>query len=69
MKRALALAAVVLATAPPGAGAQPALQLTLEEAITRGLATSHRLAEAVARGEAADAVVAERRAAMTGHPR
>jgi outer membrane protein TolC len=39
-------------------------RLTLEEAITRGLAVSHRLAEAAARGEAADAVAAERHAAL-----
>jgi outer membrane protein TolC len=40
------------------------LTVTLEEAIVRGLATSHRLAEAAARGEAADAVAAERHAAL-----
>jgi outer membrane protein TolC len=40
------------------------VRLTLEEAIARGLAGSHRLAEAAARGEAADAVAAERRAAL-----
>lgn len=39
------------------------ISLTLEEAITRGLATSHRLAEAAARGEAATAVADARRAA------
>jgi outer membrane protein TolC len=44
------------------AAVQP-LQLTLDEAIRRGLETSHRLAEVAARGEAADAAVGERHAA------
>jgi outer membrane protein len=44
------------------AQAQP-LRLTLDEAIARGLATSHRLAEATARGDAAAAVAGERHAA------
>lgn len=39
------------------------LQLTLEDAVRRGLETSHRIAEAVARGQAAEAVIGERRAA------
>jgi outer membrane protein TolC len=38
------------------------LTLTLDEAIARGLETSHRLQEVTARGEAAEAVVAERHA-------
>jgi outer membrane protein len=38
------------------------LPLTLDEAVRRGLETSHRIAEAVARGDAAEAVVGERRA-------
>ena len=38
--------------------------LTLEDAIRRGLDTSHRIAEAVARGEAAGAIVTERHAAL-----
>jgi outer membrane protein len=38
------------------------LRLTLDEAIRRGLDASHRLAEAVARGEAADAAIGERHA-------
>jgi outer membrane protein TolC len=49
------------------AGAQPPvppLRLTLEDAIARGLDTSHRIAEAVARGEAADATVGQRHAAL-----
>jgi outer membrane protein TolC len=40
-----------------------ALQLTLDEAVQRGIATSHRLAEARARAESAEAVVGERHAA------
>jgi outer membrane protein len=39
------------------------LRLALDEAVRRGLETSHRIGEAVARGEAADAIVGERRAA------
>jgi outer membrane protein TolC len=39
------------------------VSLTLEGAVERGLATSHRLAEAVARGEAAEAVAAQRHSA------
>ena len=38
------------------------LRLTLDEAIRRGLDASHRIAEAVARGEAADAAIGERHA-------
>jgi len=41
--------------------AQP-FQLTLDEAIRRGLETSHRLAEVVVRGDAADAAAGERHA-------
>jgi outer membrane protein TolC len=58
---------VVLFWPPPIATAQTpapaALRLTLDDAVRRGLETSHRIAEAVARGEAAEAVVGERRAA------
>ena len=43
--------------------APPALRLTVEEAVSRGLATSHRIAEARARQDAAEAVVGERHAA------
>jgi outer membrane protein TolC len=38
------------------------LHLTLDEAVRRGLETSHRIAEAVARGDATEAVVGERHA-------
>ena len=68
MKQVIALTAVLAIVATPSrAGAQtpsrPALQLTLEDAIRDGLQTSHRLAEVAARGDAADAVTAERHAA------
>jgi outer membrane protein TolC len=77
MKRVVLIAAAVTAAAafmPSGVRAQSAppgqtrdtapLRLALDEAIRRGLDTSHRIAEAVARGEAADAIAGERRAAM-----
>jgi outer membrane protein TolC len=52
----------------PAAGPQiqPAapIVLTREDAIARGLSASHRLAEAVARGEAAEAATLERHAAL-----
>jgi outer membrane protein TolC len=48
--------------AQPGAET-PALTLTLDDALARGLAASHRLAEAIARGDAASAVAAQRAAA------
>jgi outer membrane protein TolC len=63
----LCLAAAVVVAAHSAAAAQPtpgALRLTLEEAIARGLETSHRLSEAVARGEAADASAGQRHAAL-----
>jgi outer membrane protein len=69
MKQIIALAAALaVATIPSRAGAQaaaqpPALRLTLEEAIRDGLQTSHRLAEAAARGEAAEAITDQRHAA------
>ena len=67
MKTVTLLAALGAALAVCGASAQrrdaaPALRLTPDEAVRRGLETSHRIAEAVARGEAAEAVVGERRA-------
>jgi outer membrane protein TolC len=60
-----ALAAIFAATCSTSiAGQAPSpLALTLDEAIARGLATSHRLAEAAAQGQAAEAVANERRAA------
>src|SRR5438034_178483 len=67
MRALLALLLSALAPMVPlTAGAQPSgpLALTLEEAIERGRATSHRLAEAAARGDAAEAVVGERHAAL-----
>ena len=67
MKTVTLLAALGAALAVSGASAQvrdaaPPMRLTLDEAVRRGLETSHRIAEGVARGEAADAVVGERRA-------
>ncbi len=59
----LAAALVMTALVAARGSAQEPLRLTLDEAIARGLDASHRLAEARARGEAADAVVGERRAA------
>ena len=44
-------------------GAALPLRLTLEEAVQRGLETSHRIAEAVARGDAAEAAAGGRHAA------
>jgi len=41
-----------------------AMPLTLEDAVRRGLETSHRVAEAVARGEMAAAIATERHAAV-----
>lgn len=52
--------------APSRANAQTqptSLRLTVEEAVQRGLDTSHRIAEAAARGDAADAAVGQRHAA------
>src|SRR5262245_3282222 len=49
--------------APGQPAASPALRLTLDEAIRRGLDTSHRVGEAVARNEGATASVDVRRAA------
>jgi len=64
---AVLLAALCSSAAAAQAGAQgPATTpqlVTLDEAIDRALATSHRLAEAVARGDAAAAVTSERHAA------
>jgi outer membrane protein len=56
-----ALATAVASAQPPEAAP---LQLTLDEAIARGLGTSHRVAEAVARGEAAEAAAGQRHAAL-----
>jgi len=64
--RFLFRALVVVWLIPPasvGAQAPPPLRLTVEDAIARGLATSHRIAEATARQEGAAATVGERHAA------
>jgi outer membrane protein TolC len=76
MKRVVLIAAAVAVGAacmPANLRAQSApaarpqdvapLRLSLDEAIRRGLETSHRIGEAVARGDAAEAVIGERRAA------
>lgn len=42
----------------------PPLRLTIDDAISRGLETSHRIAEVIARGQAADAATGVRHAAM-----
>ena len=54
---------VMFALRPAAVVAQTPLRLTVDEAVTRGLATSHRIAEAAARQETAEAVVGERHAA------
>ncbi len=63
-----AIAAVVLVSGvliPRALAAQEALvRLTLDEAIARGLATSHRLADVSARGDAVRANVGSRHAAL-----
>ena len=56
----MAFAARIATAQPP----DPPLRLTLEDAMARGLDTSHRIAEAVARGDAADATVGQRHAAL-----
>jgi outer membrane protein TolC len=65
-RNVLALLAVIAAA--PEARAQSAagapVTLTLDEAIARGLAASHRLAEAAARRQSADAGIALRQAAL-----
>ena len=61
MKTWTALLTVVLAGAP--AAAQTSVPLTLDEAVRRGIETSHRLAAATAAGDAASASAAVSRAA------
>ena len=52
-------------TAQPGAqAAADPVRLTLDDALARGVASSHRLEEAIARHEASDAVVGQRHAAL-----
>lgn len=67
MRRVIA-AALLLIASSAAALAQPepagAVSLTLDEAIRRGLEASHRLAEAIARGEAAEAAADQRHAAQ-----
>jgi len=47
--------------------AEPPLTLTIDDAIARGLATSHRLAEATARADAAHAAASARHADLLPH--
>jgi outer membrane protein len=63
MKLVFSIAVLLSAALPVGAQTPSALRLTLDESIQRGLDTSHRMAEIIARGDAADAVTGERRAA------
>jgi outer membrane protein TolC len=64
---AVTVVATLLVLASPAhaqpAGPPPSVTLTLDDAVARGLAASHRLAEALARGDASTAVVGQRRAA------
>jgi outer membrane protein len=62
MKRTIAIGLLILGGARSWM-AQESLRLTLEEALRRGLAASHQLGEASARGDAARAVVDQRHAA------
>lgn len=55
MTRAAVLLTVVLSTCAAHAHAQTVVELTLDDAVARGLAASHRLAESAARRDAADA--------------
>lgn len=66
--RLLAAPAGLLAQEPAAAAAQPGralqeIELSLDDAVTRALAASHRIEEARARTDAANAVVGERHAA------
>ena len=68
MRVLLSAVLLTLASAPSAALAQseagtPVGQLTVERAIARAVATSHRLAEVRARGAAAEAVTSQREAA------
>jgi outer membrane protein TolC len=54
---------ILVLAGPPCASAQTPVRLTLQDAQTRGMDASHRLAELSARREAADAVADERKAA------
>lgn len=60
--RAVAAAGLVLLPGPCLAQTTPELTISLDDAISRALGASNRVAEAVARGDAASAVVGSRRA-------
>ena len=59
-----ALVLLALLTAVPARAQAPPLTLTLDDAVSRALAGSHRLAEAGARHDVAEAVVGQRQAAQ-----
>ena len=63
MTRASILAVLFLGAVTGSAAAQPVLRLTLAEAVSRAFATSHRLGEAQARQDGAQATVQIRQAA------
>ena len=63
MTRASFLALFVMGSLPGLAHAQPVLRLTLDEAVSRAFEASHRLGEARARQEGAEATVQIRQAA------
>jgi len=50
--------------ATSGQTSEQPVRLTLDDAVARGLETSHRIAEAIARGDAAEASAGQRRAAL-----
>ncbi len=59
----IAAAALCLASGARAQTPAPPVSISVDEAIARGLAASHRLAQAIAQGDAAQAVAAQRRAA------
>jgi outer membrane protein len=62
--RRFLMVGTLVAFGPLPSSAQTApLRLTIEDAVARGLATSHRIAEMAARRDTAEAIVDERRAA------
>ena len=63
MIKLIATGVLLLALAALPANAQPTLRLTLEEAVTRAIEASHRLAEATARAAGAEAAVRVRQTA------
>lgn len=64
MTRALIVTGFFLCTVAGPAAAQPALRITLDEAVARAFEASHRLAESLARQDGAQATVQVRHAAL-----